>query len=99
MDDKPAELKPDLSDFYMTYAIHTRKPVYSPDDLSVLVCIPACVDMRGNVAPDTLYLSLVVVPAEIPVLSIDRYLDYVYKDFQIVSHQQVGSMRRVCNNG
>lgn len=92
------DFTPDLSDWYATYAIHTRKPVYM-DDLSVLVCLPNDVDMRGNVDPDTTYLSLVVVPADFRGDDVWRYFSVVFGEFGIFARQQVGNIRKVVSDG
>lgn len=83
-----------MSDWYATYAIYTRKPVYM-DDMSVLVCLPTDVDMQGNINPDTTYLSLVVVPADFRGNDVWRYFSYMFGDFGIFARQQVGNIRKV----
>lgn len=84
----------DMSDWYCTYAICTREPVYM-DDMSVLVTLPADVDMQGNINPDTTYLSLVVVPAEFPNDDVWKYFEHQFGRFGIFSRQQVGHIRKV----
>lgn len=88
----------DYSDYYCTYAIHTRMPVYMPDggeDFVVMCCIPDTVDTKGNISPDTCYLSIVVVPADYHGQALSDYFAMLFAGFGIFAHQQIGSMRRV----
>lgn len=91
----------DTCDYYCTYAVHTRKPVFEPAGeggaFTVLCCLPDSVDTRGNVADDTCYLSLVVLSADFPVLDLDAFFSRTFGGFGIFARCQVGSMRRVFN--
>ena len=92
------DFTPDYTDFYQILCVHSRLPLVA-DDMSVLCSLPAKVDMDGNIAADTDYISLVVIPAEWRYRDACDYLDICFADSGVTSRQQVGHIHRVVKNG